>query len=320
MNEISTTTEQAREVTTSAALVLNSASMESMMRMAETMASGSATVPKHLQGKPADCLAVVMQAMQWQMNPFAVGQKTHIVNGTLGYEAQLVNAVVQSSNSIVGSFKYEYEGKSPALNCRVGAVLRGDSAITWGTWLCENAVTTKNSPLWKVNPAQQLGYLQVKNWARLYCPGAILGVYTPDELSTPITKDMGMAEVVQQAPVFYDQLQFDTNFTAWKKAIEQGKKTPDALIATVESKAPLTEAQKAAIRSIQRPADASQASSAKPSQSTGEITYAQVLDKLQAAKDADALDIAADWIKSVSGDEMQTELIEKYEALRANFA
>jgi hypothetical protein len=39
-----------------------------------------------------------MQAAQWGMNPFAVAQKTHVVNGTLGYEAQLVNAVVSSSN------------------------------------------------------------------------------------------------------------------------------------------------------------------------------------------------------------------------------
>jgi hypothetical protein len=37
-----------------------------------------------------------MQAAQWGMNPFAVAQKTHVVNGTLGYEAQLVNAVVSS--------------------------------------------------------------------------------------------------------------------------------------------------------------------------------------------------------------------------------
>jgi hypothetical protein len=39
-----------------------------------------------------------------------VAQKTHLVNGVLGYEAQLVNAVISSSNAIVGRFHYEYEG------------------------------------------------------------------------------------------------------------------------------------------------------------------------------------------------------------------
>jgi hypothetical protein len=61
--------------------------------------------------------------------------------------------------------------------------LRGDADITWGEWLSVQAPKVKNSPLWATNPKQQLGYLQVKNWARLYCPGAILGVYTPEDLA-----------------------------------------------------------------------------------------------------------------------------------------
>lgn len=186
MNEvIETNQEEPRELkviaTDTSALVLDRESMESMMRVAELMATGRTTVPVHLQKNPADCMAVVMQAMQWGMNPFAVAQKTHIVNGALGYEAQLVNAVLQSSNSIDGRFHYEYNGDGAAMECRVGAVIRGESEITWGLWLASSSVTTKNSPLWKTNPKQQIGYLQVKNWARLYCPGAILGVYTPDE-------------------------------------------------------------------------------------------------------------------------------------------
>ncbi|EGO1998012.1 recombinase RecT, partial [Salmonella enterica] len=40
-------------------------------------------IPAHLAGKPADCMAIVMQAMQWGMNPYAVAQKTHLVNGVL---------------------------------------------------------------------------------------------------------------------------------------------------------------------------------------------------------------------------------------------
>ncbi len=99
--------------------------MNSMMRAAELMAAGRATVPKHLQGNASDCMAVIMQAMQWGMNPFVVAQKTHIVNGALGYEAQLVNAVLQSSGAIKGRFRYEYRGDGNELECRVGAGARG---------------------------------------------------------------------------------------------------------------------------------------------------------------------------------------------------
>jgi len=184
----------------SSALMMNPEAMDRVMRMAEMMASGKSTVPAHLQKNPADCMAVVLQAAQWGMNPFAVAQKTHLVSGTLGYEGQLVNAVVQQSGTISGRFHYEYRGQNGSTECRVGAVIRGESEITWGEWLSEAKVTTKNSPLWKTNPRQQMGYLQVKNWARLYCPGAILGVYSPDEFDAPQPRNMGSADVVQPHP------------------------------------------------------------------------------------------------------------------------
>ena len=181
--------------TSSAALMLDSGTLDRLMRVADIMATGRATVPKHLQGNPGDCLAVAMQAVRWNMDPFVVAQKTHLVGGTLGYEAQLVNAVIQSSGAIDGRFHYEYRGDGNALECRVGAVIRGEPEITWGEWLCIASVKTKNSPVWSTNPKQQLGYLQVKYWSRLYTPGAILGVYTPEELA-PVDageKHMGAA-------------------------------------------------------------------------------------------------------------------------------
>ncbi|EIW8778241.1 recombinase RecT [Klebsiella pneumoniae] len=180
-NDIEITSQPGATVGTAAA-IFSPEGMDRLVRFANLMADSKATVPAHLAGKPADCLAVTMQAAQWGMNPFAVAQKTHVVNGTLGYEAQLVNAVVQNSGAIKGRFHYEYRGEGASLECRVGAIIRGEHDITWNEWLCISSITTKNSPLWKTNPKQQFGYLQVKNWARAHTPGAILGVYTPDEL------------------------------------------------------------------------------------------------------------------------------------------
>lgn len=181
--------EQGQELSTiesktvsSMALMMSDDNMKRAISMATIMATGKVTVPKHLQGSEGDCLAVIFQAMNWGMNPFAVAQKTHLVGSTLGYEAQLVNAVIQESGAISGRFHYEYQGEGANLQCRVGAIIRGEQEITWGEWLKSSDVTVKNSPLWKTNPKQQMGYLQVKNWSRAFCPGAILGVYTPEEL------------------------------------------------------------------------------------------------------------------------------------------
>lgn len=216
--------------------------MDKMLVLAEQMAAARVTVPKHLQGSVADCLAIVIQAAQWGMNHYSVAQKTHIVNGVLGYEAQLVNAVVQNSGAIRGAFKYEFTGEGQNVRCRVGAVLRNETEITWGMWLSASSVQTKNSPLWKTNPAQQLGYLQVKNWARAYCPGAILGVYTPDELEdfSPVEKTAdpaiarGPQRRAKEAPAAANDVPADTsaqtegNPPADEQAPPEEKPTPPA--------------------------------------------------------------------------------------------
>lgn len=206
------------------AMMMNGDIMTRVMAFADMMAKGVVTVPKHLRGKPADCLAVCLQAMRWNMDPYAVAQKTHLVNDTLGYEAQLVIAVVQNSGAIVGAFKYEHQGAGPDLMCRVGAVLRGEQSITWGPWLRNGDVTVRNSPLWKTNPAQQLGYRQAANWARLYCPGAILGVYTVGELEDmpALAKDMGAAEVVQGA--VSTKVLTPEQLDAWRTEAAKGRK------------------------------------------------------------------------------------------------
>jgi len=186
--EFNPETAQPIESTASAnSMILNPIVMKQIDIIADMMASGKTTVPVHLKGSKADCFAIVLQAAQWGMNPFAVAQKTHLINGTLGYEAQLVNAVVSSSNAIKGRFKYEYDGdwkhtnKGSTACVRVGAVLSGDHQITWGEWIFVGDVTIKNSPLWKTAPKQQASYLAVKYWARLFCPEVILGVYSHDE-------------------------------------------------------------------------------------------------------------------------------------------
>lgn len=189
-NDITITSQPGATVGTAAA-IFSPEGMDRLVRFATLMADSKATVPQHLAGKPADCLAVTMQAAQWGMNPFAVAQKTHVVNGTLGYEAQLVNAVVSSSNLLSTRLNYRWDGdwskvngksdKSPSLTVTVSAVLKGEAEPRELTISMAQA-GVRNSPLWEQDPRQQLAYLCVKRWARLHAPDVLLGVYTPDEL------------------------------------------------------------------------------------------------------------------------------------------
>lgn len=226
-------------------IMINEAMLTQAAKLAEWMASAKVTVPKHLLNSVGDCYAIVLQSLQWRMNPFVVAQKTHLVNGTLGYEAQLVNAVLQSSGAIRGRFHYEHRGEGAALETRVGAVPAGETDLVWGEWLKSSDVTTKNSPLWKTNPKQQMGYLQVKNWARAYKPAALLGVYTVDELTdspprerdiTPQTpSEVGAAAMPQAQGVDRETLIKDLVVVARTKGPEPFKEAWKAL--SVEEKA-----------------------------------------------------------------------------------
>jgi len=332
------TAEQSDESVSSTAMILNDANFSRVVKFAEMMASGRATVPKHLQGNVGDCLAVSMQAMRWRMDPFAVGQKTHLVNGTLGYEAQLVNAVAQESGAIAGRFHYEYRGEGANVECRAGAVLKGETDITWGEWLSAASVKVKNSPLWATNPKQQLAYLQVKNWARMYCPGAILGVYTTDELESiepPRERFMGDAEVIEKP----QQEKSASKTAAFKDRVGAGKRkdaeqkpvsldvvlqaiaeasTREQMEEAAAHAARLNDADKAAAGDAYKARLAALKAAAQPADDRP--TYAKIADQIQKAKDVDVLDIVADLLGEIEDATQRAELTEQYRDRRAQLA
>lgn len=138
-------------------------------------------MPKHLRNKQADCLAVLLQALRWEMDPFSVAQKTYFVNDGMAYEAQLVNAIVLSRAQIKTRPKLSWTGESEDLKCKVSATFLGeDEPLEFEAEM--KTITTRNSPLWKQQPKQQLGYFALRAWARLYCPDVLMGIYTKDEM------------------------------------------------------------------------------------------------------------------------------------------
>ena len=201
---------ESRSVSTQA-MVFDPETLANMQRMAEAMATARITVPKHLAGSPGDCLAIVMQAAQWQMNPFAVAQKTHVVNGALGYEAQLVNAVVSASSLLATRIQYAFEGDWKGCNGKadkseeravvVSATLVNEQQPRTLRVSMAQVGEVRNSPLWVADPRQQLAYLATKRWARLHAPDVMLGVYSVDELQDhAIERPMGHAEVIPSQP------------------------------------------------------------------------------------------------------------------------
>ncbi len=99
----------------------------------------------------------------------------------MAYEAQLVNAIILSRAPLKARPKLKWSGEDENLKCEVSATFVGeDEPAVFEAEL--KTITTRNSPLWKQQPKQQLGYFATRAWARLYCPDVLMGVYTKEEM------------------------------------------------------------------------------------------------------------------------------------------
>ncbi|MEY4951751.1 MAG: hypothetical protein RL299_175 [Pseudomonadota bacterium] len=298
--------------TSSIALLMDDRSMDKLIRMADMMSTAKATVPAHFRGSAGDCLAVCMQAATWGMNPFAVAQKTHLVGGTLGYEAQLVAAVINNSGVVQDRFHYEWFGKwesngktdrSRDNGVKIWATLKGETDPRELTVTMAEA-GVRNSPLWEQAPKIQLSYLAAKRWARLYAPDVILGVYTPDEFEQPAPRDMGRAQVVQSVGLSPELIE------RAEAAASQGMKAYQQFwgaITPADRKALTGAGEHDRLKDVATKIDAARTvdtSSAFPpmSEQPAGKSFEEIMQMLCSAKTEDALYVAADWI---SGDDQE---------------
>lgn len=337
--------------TSSAALMMDMSALDRMERFANLMATAKSTVPQHFHGKAGDCLAVVMQATTWGMNPFAVAQKTHVINGTLGYEAQLVASVINSSSlladrfnfewfgdwhKIVGKFK-EVESKTkkddnghpkryivPAwdqkdehgLGVKVWATIKGESTPRLLELLMTQA-RTRNSTLWTEDPKQQLAYLAQKRWARLYAPDVILGVYTPDEIEEfKPPREMGTAEVVDARPEIDAEALIKEGWEQAAKGMGAFGPWFNAMPKMADGKqreilAPLRNEMLEKAKAVDAARTVDQP--AKTTARTAEVTPADVLAKINAATTEDALNVAADWINAITDNQAVKDLNKRFD-------
>ncbi|WP_145548510.1 RecT family recombinase [Yersinia massiliensis] len=330
MSDLTVMNQQHPSTMSASNAIFNVQALAQLTAFANLMSDSTVTVPAHFVGKPADCMAVIMQAMQWGMNPYSVAQKTYLVGGVLGYEAQLVNAVVTSSNVIQGRFHYKYGGDwskctktkettikksgkngsyevtqrvkdwsdsdEDGLFICVGAQIRGEDEITWGEPVYLSSVGIRNSPLWATNPKQQIAYLAVKYWSRLYCPEVILGVYTPDELEQRTEKDI--SPPAQRASI--SQMSGNQpNVVAEQPASNEGEK----------QEAPIIDASNSA------------SDEANFNYETLAAEFRESIDKLQTLDTAKNLRVEIEDIKQQLGNALYTELkgkaVKKYHQIDA---
>ena len=132
-----------------------------VMEFSKLMAIGGVAVPAHCRGNVGVCLAVCIQAIEWRMSPYAVANKSYVVNDRLCYESQLIHAVIEQRAPLERRLRHTYAGDGGKLTCTIIGHVRGEPEPMTFTSSPIEMITPKNSPLWKSKPALQLYYLSL---------------------------------------------------------------------------------------------------------------------------------------------------------------
>jgi hypothetical protein len=175
---------------------LNLETLGQVMEFAKLMSVAGAAVPKYLRGNPGACLAICSRALRWQMDPFAVAEKSYMVSNRgedrVAFEAQLVHAVITARAPLRERLRYEIVGEGDERRCKVWGTFKGEKEPH--VFVSETLTKLreargrnddgklKGSPLWETQPEVQMAYAAVRQWARLFASETLLGVYTPDEI------------------------------------------------------------------------------------------------------------------------------------------
>ena len=94
-------------------LILHADNLNAIMTVSKVMAKSRQAVPKHLRDNEGACFAVTLQAMRWNMDPFALGLKTYTTDADspIAYEGQAIIAALNNSPLLATRLSFRWEGQ-----------------------------------------------------------------------------------------------------------------------------------------------------------------------------------------------------------------
>ena len=160
-------------------------SFNQMARVAN-MLSKSTIVPQNYQNKPEDCFVAVDMAARMNVSPLFVMQNLNVVRGKPAWTGQASMALINACGKY-RNVKHVYTGQkgTESRGCYVTAERVSDGEIVDGTEVTMAMVKAEGwitNTKWKNMPEQMLGYRAASFFARMYCPEALMGLQTYEEV------------------------------------------------------------------------------------------------------------------------------------------
>lgn len=200
-NDVPAVLEQATE-TGMANVWQNKDQFNQLLRAAQ-MLSQTSIIPQNYQGKPQDCFLAIEMANRMGVSPIVVMQNMYVVKGKPSWAGQACTMLINSC----GKFKdvkhiYTGEKGTPNRGCYVTATRISDGSTVNGvevTMQMAQAEGWTSNSKWRNLPELMLAYRASAFFARVYCPEAMMGVQTTEEVYDADVKPVSVANELTEA-------------------------------------------------------------------------------------------------------------------------
>jgi hypothetical protein len=150
------------------------------------MLSKSKIVPEAYQNRPEDCFIAVELAARMNTSPVFIMQNLYVVKGKPSWAGQACMAMITACGKFK-SVRHVYTGTKGTENrgCYVEAIRISDGELIQGTEVTIKMAKDEgwmSNSKWKNMPEQMLGYRAASFFARMYCPEAMMGLQTTEEI------------------------------------------------------------------------------------------------------------------------------------------
>ena len=219
-------------------------------------------VPKDFKGKPGNCLIAMQWGAELGLKPLQALQNLAVINGRPALWGDAVIALVR--NSPLCEFVIETDDGSTA-TCRVKRRGEPEQQRTFSMDDARAAGLLGKSGPWTQYP-RRMRQMRARAFAlRDVFPDVLRGMPMAEEvMDTPTERHMGSVEIVtppaaaelpaaSQPPTWPDDV-FARQMLRWAKAVADGVKTTEEILAFALGKGQITTEQRAQIEALHPPA------------------------------------------------------------------
>lgn len=169
----------------SSTTLFNPAAFEHAQRVAKMLMT-STMIPEHFRENLGNVMIALNFAARQNIDPFMTMQKMYVIHGKPGIEAQLAIALVNKSGKF-SPIKYKLTGDGDKRECTAYAKEKATGEVFEGPQVSIDMAKKegwhgKKGSKWQTMPEVMLRYRSAMFFARAYCPEALLGIESIDEI------------------------------------------------------------------------------------------------------------------------------------------